>query len=108
MRAGSASACAFAWIVLFLQGCAGLARTDRILHAAYSADLSCVAGWTFYNAGAGGGTSAVAGAGFALSAGLVKEILDLRGPGADPLDLVADLAGCVAGALLLDAEVTGD
>jgi hypothetical protein len=67
-----------------------------------------MAGWTFYRAGADGGTSAVAGAGAAFTVGLVKEMLDLGRNGADPLDLAADLAGCVAGALLLDAEVTGD
>jgi len=105
----------FFWGILVLSsaGCSGLLRTDRLLHAAYSADLSCMAGWTLVRSGTGEGRAPAAGALAALSAGIVKELVDSRAEGwhpfpGDPLDLAADAVGCFAGALLLRAAVIGD
>lgn len=86
-----------AGIIIPSTGCP-LAREDRVLHAVISADACCTASGVAGHCDAGGDSPEVAGAAFALGLGVAREIWDeSEGRGADPWDLLADLAGAAAG-----------
>jgi len=97
-----------AGIIIPSSGCP-LAREDRVLHSVLSADACCTASGVAEHCGAGGNSTAAAGAAFALGLGVAKEIWDAReGGGADPWDILADLAGAVAGYALAERFIAED
>ena len=95
--------------LMLLTGGCSLLRTDRLLHAAFSAHACCLSGGVASHFGAGDGTVPWTGFSAAMALGLLKEISDAgRGSGFDTVDLLADLAGSFAGFYAVERLIVED
>lgn len=95
-------------IMISSAGCSAF-RTDRILHAVFSADACCLAGGAAEHLGAGDDCVRISSAAAALGLGLAKELWDSRGDGVfDFADLAADIAGTAAGYAAVEHFIAED
>ncbi len=95
--------------VMFASAGCGLLRRDRIEHVLFSAHLACLTTGVASHLGAGGGDARAIAACVAAGAGLAKEASDAScGRGFDPIDLVADAAGVLAGIAAAGLFTSGD
>ena len=95
-------------IMILSSGCSAF-RTDRILHAVFSAHACCLAGGTAEHLGAGDDCIRISSAATALGLGLAKELWDSRGHGVfDFADLAADIAGTAAGYAAVEHFIAED
>lgn len=108
MRHRAAATALVLSIMIAASGCAP-ARTDRIMHAVFSADVCCLAAGTAFHLGVPEGSAAPAGLAAALAAGLAEEVRDsFSGSGFDPVDLLADIAGAALGYVAAEHLIVED
>ncbi len=87
-------------VLLIIVSCAApLVPGDKWAHGLVSAGITSAGIWLAVEAGADDGTAIVCGVGLSAYLGVVKEYSDCRAGGLfDGSDLLADLAGILAGA----------